>query len=1039
MKQKMSNRTLRRILIPVMAVVLVIAVAANIGMNAFASVMDDYLGRGELKHFTAEGSENWDTEYYEDLYANMEESKAASYILAAQVQEEGSVLLKNNGILPLAKGSEITPFGYRYLEPIYGQVSSSGSAKWTISPVTPEDGLKDFFTINNAAVDLMRAAAEPEALVEAPGTLSAGALNDLMGGDSKIYEYSGSIYDRLDGSVSGTTALVVISRAGQEGSDKKYDGYEDGTPHYLALSQKEKDTIAQAKAHCKNVVVVLATSAAMELMPIMSGELEVDAILQVGHAGEKGFASLGRLLSGEVSPSGRTVDIWPADFTKDPTYQNFGEFTYSNAVFTSHAYGSPSSDLGNGTFSRYFIEYSEDMYMGYRYYETAAVEDPSFVYGELDGKGGVVTAGSVAYPFGYGLSYTTFEQTIQSYDDSGDNILLTVTVKNAGSAAGKEVVQVYFSAPYTQLDKDMKIEKPVTQLVAFEKTGVLQPGESQEVSFSIPKEDMASFCYTRDNGDGTTGAYMLEEGDYRIMVCSDSHNVIDSRSWTNSETVWYDSSNPRQSEIDAQSALDEQGQPTGAPAKGEAEGYRAAVNLFQASSDYMNEESTILSRSNWTGTFPVRPANNQKAASEKTVASFGIEETFDVENDPMLGNVPGSVVYAEKDTEVREGTLRVSDMRGLDYYDPLWEDFLDQIDYTNADVRGQIVALMTGSNYATSAVESLGLVPTTEADGANGIKAVKSNEGMGMSATYGYAPLMASTWNKELMYEVGRMFGREALETGISGWYSPAINLHRSPFSGRVFEYYSEDPVLTGKLAAATVSGAGDAGMFCYIKHFFLNDQETNREFTLHTWATEQTMRELYLKAFEIPFKEARMTINYIAADGTSQQKTMRAATAVMASQNDIGAVIAHANYPLLTSLLRGEWGFTGLVHTDMYVWAGAKNMFDLTFRAGSDTFLTFEAMSGIVDQDSPTSHAVMRRAIHDISYTIANSAAMQGIGRGSYAVYATSPWRIALTAADVVVGALLVLGVVWMVLRTQDEKKHPERYKAPKKKIARS
>lgn len=1031
-KLRMSNKTFRMILVPIMAVVLVLALVANIGMNLFASVMDDYLGRGEAKRYTAEGTENWDTEYYEDLYANMEESKAASYVLAAKVQEEGSVLLKNNGVLPLEKGSDVTPFGYRYLTPIYGQVSSSGSAKWTISPITPEDGLKDFFTINNAAVDLMKAAGEPTAIMEAPGTLSAGSLNDLMGGDSKIYEYDATIYDRLDSSLSDTTAIVVIARAGQEGSDKKYDGYEDGTPHYLALSKNEMATIARAKELCQNVVVVLATSAAMEVAPLMSGDLEVDAILQVGHVGEKGFAALGRLLCGEVNPSGRTVDIWATDFTKDPTYQNFGAFTYTNATFTSHAYGSPSSDRGDGTFGRYFIEYEEDMYMGYRYYETAAVEDPSFVYGVLDGKGAFATPGAVAYPFGYGLSYSTFAQSIVSYDDSGDSISLTVKVENTGSAAGKDVIQIYYSAPYTQMDRDMKIEKPVTQLIAFEKTGILQPGESQEIEISFLKEDMASYCYTRDNGDGSTGAYVLEAGDYQITLCSNSHDVIESKSWSNGDTVWYDSSNPRQSEIDAQSALDTEGNPMGVPAKGDDTAYHAATNLFSASSDYMNEEATILSRSDWTGTFPSRPANDQKEASDKTAASFGIEETFDVNNDPMLGNVEGSLVYAEVDPQVRDSGLTVSSMRGLDFYDPLWEDFLDQIDYGNGEVLSQIVSLMIGSNYATTPVAAIGLVPTVEADGANGIKAVKTDDGMKMSATYGYAPLMASTWNKELMYEVGRMFGQEAMETGVSGWYSPAINLHRSPFSGRVFEYYSEDPVLTGKIASAVVSGAGDAGMFCYIKHFALNDQETNREFFLHTWATEQSMRELYLKAFEIPFKEARMTISYIVdQDGTRAEKTMRAATAVMASQNDIGATIAHANYALLTSLLRGEWGFTGLVHTDMYVWAGEKNMFDLTFRAGSDTFLTFEAMSGIVDKDSPTAHAVMRRALHDISYTIANSAAMQGTAPGSITVYSTSPWRIALIAADVVVGVVLALGVVWIVLRTQDEKKHSERYKS--------
>lgn len=1035
-KLKMSNRKFRLIMIPILVVVVLISSIATVAMNMFSVAMDDYLGSGEVKLEQAEGTENWDTNYYVDNYNNMDESKEASYELALQVQEEGTVLLKNNGILPLEKGSEITPFGYRYLEPIYGQVSSGGSAKWTIDPITPEEGLKEYYTINNSAVDLMRNAGQPEALVEAEGTLNAGTLNDLLGGDSKIYEFDASIYDNISASVEDTTAVVVIARAGQEGSDKKYDGYEDGTPHYLALTKNEKDTILRAKETCGSVIVVLASSAPMEITQIMSGELEADAILQVGHVGEKGFASLGKILCGEVNPSGRTVDIWPTDFTKDPSYQNFGEFTYSNATFTDHAYGEPSSAKGDGTYYRYFIEYEEDMYMGYRYYETAAYEDPDFIYGTLDENGAAKILGAVAYPFGYGLSYTNFDQSIESFDDSGDEISITVKVENTGSVPGKDVIQIYYSAPYTDLDMEMKIEKPVTQLIDFEKTDILEPGDSQQFTITILKEDMASYCYTYVNPDGTSGAYMLEEGNYSIMLCSDSHNVIDSRIYANSNTIWYDSENPRKSEIDAQSALDEEGNPTGIPASDEEEQFVSAKNLFEESSNYMNEQATILSRSDWKGTFPQRPENNTKEVSEEIEATFGIEEKFDVEKDAKLGNVEGSAVFASTDPEVEESGLKLSDMRGKDYYDDSWDAFLNQIDYSDADVKSQIISLMTGANYATTRVDILGLPYTKEADGANGIKAVKTDSGMEMTATYGYAPLMASTWNKKLMYNVGNMFGQEAMETGISGWYSPAVNLHRSPFAGRVFEYYSEDPVLTGKIAASVISGAGDAGMFCYIKHFALNDQETNREFLLHTWATEQTMRELYLKAFEIPLKEARMTIKYTSDDnGTLSQKTMRAATAIMASQNDIGSTIAHGNYALLTSLLRNEWGFNGIVHTDMYVWMGNVQMYDLTFRAGSDTFLTYEALGGMADQDSATAHSIMRRALHDVCYTIANSSVMQGCAPGSYTYITMSPWQKILIAADIIIILLVAGSIFWIINRGKDEKLHPEKYKQPKKK----
>ena len=1034
-KKLMSNRSFRAIVIPITAFVVVVALIATIAMNLFPAAMDEYLGKGEMHILAAEGTEDWDTEYYEDIYADNEESKAASYELARTVQEEGSVLLKNNGVLPLAAGSEVTPFGYRYIEPIYGQVSSSGSAKWTIDPTTPEEGLQDTYTINDAAVDAMRRAGTPAALTEAPGTLSAGSLNDLMGGDSKIYEYDPAIYNGIAGELGGTTAIVVIARAGQEGSDKKYDGYTDGTPHYLALTQNELNTIRFAKQNCDGVVVIVASSAAMELGPVMGGELEADAILQVGHVGEKGFGALGDLLSGKVNPSGRTVDIWASDFTKDPTYQNFGAFAYNNATFTQKPYGEPSSAVGDGSYYRYFIEYEEDIYIGYRYYETADVEDEDFVYGTLDGEGAVREAGAVNYPFGYGLSYTNFEQEIVSFDDGGDEIRVEVKVTNTGDAAGKEVVQVYYSAPYTEFDERYQIEKSVVNLAAFAKTEMLQPGKAQTLTLSFNKEDMASYCYTRDNGDGTKGCYVLEEGEYVISLRKNSHDVIDSYTTQIGSTIWYDQNNIRRSERDAQSAMDNEGNILDYPAAGVHTSYQAATNLFQDSSDYMNRDATILSRSDWEGTFPTMPEGRTKAASDEAKALFGIEETFDPLTDPKLGSVEGSLVYTAEEYPVEDYGLTLTDMRGIDYYDEAWDDYLNQVDYSDETTLQQIIAMMGGANYTTTKVDVLGLPDVLHADGANGIKAVKTDEGMELSATYGYAPLMASTWNTELLYEVGNMFGREAMENGISGWYSPAINLHRSPFGGRVFEYYSEDPLLTGKLAAAVVSGAGDAGMFCYIKHFAVNDQDTNREFFLHTWASEQAMRELYFKAFEIPFKEARMTIRYISDDqGTVSEKTMRAATAVMASQNDIGGVIAHGNYALLTQLLRGEWGFLGTVHSDMYVWTGDKAMYDLAFRAGCDTFLTYSFFSGTEDSSSPTAHSIMRRALHNVSYTLANSALMQGSAPGSIIWYDTSPWVIWLTVADIAVGVFAVAMIVWMVVRGIDEKKHPEKYKSKEK-----
>lgn len=1015
-KQRMSNFKFRAILIPIIAFLFVLCLVATIAASFFSVVLDDHLGRGK-PHI--EGGNGASADYYEQPYKNRNESKEASYKVAQKVQNEGTVLLKNNGVLPLAEKTSVTPFGYRYLSPVYGQ-SGSGSAKWVTDPITPKAGLESCMTVNSAAADKMKGTPKP--LTEASGTTSAGAQNSLMGGDSKIYEHPVSVYSGIESAVENTTAIVFIAREGQEGSDKKYDGYTDGTPHYLALTKNELDTVRFAKQTCKSVVLVIESSAPMELQPVMSGETEADAIIVVGHVGERGFASLGEILCGKVNPSGRTVDVWASDFTADPTYANFGDFQYTNAQLSAAAFGEKA---GN----RKFIEYAEDVYMGYRYYETADAEDDAFVYGELDANGGVKTKGAVAYPFGYGLSYTKFDKKITAFEEKENGeITVSVNVVNKGDRAGKETVQLYYTAPYTQFDKSNDIEKATTNLIAFAKTDVIEKGGNATVTLSFDKEEMASYCHSRDNGDGTKGAYVLEDGEYKIELKNNSHDVVETKTVNVDETVWYDSANPRKSEKTAQSKLTLDGKSTEKPKSGDK--YIAANNRFDESTDYMNTESRILSRKDWKGTFPVMPADRKKTLSDKTAAIFGIEETFDYKTDKKLGNVEGSAVYRKEGFAHKENNLKLSDMRGLYYDDPKWEEFLQQIDFSDSAQVKQIVELMTGANYTTSEITGLGIPTTLHADGANGIKVVKTDAGMKLSATYGYAPLMAATWNTKLMYEVGDIFGKEAMVNNISGWYSPAINLHRSPFSGRVFEYYSEDPVLTGKIAAAVVSGAGDSGMYCYIKHFALNDQETNRAVLVHTWATEQAMRELYLKAFEIPFKESMMTIKYISGeDGTMSERTMRAATAVMASQNDIGSTIAHANYALLTQVLRGEWGFEGNVHSDMYHWTGEKNFFDLTFRAGCDTFLTIPSMAGLQDKSSPTAQGVMRRAVHNVAYAIVNSAKMQGVAPGGTIYYDMSPWKIWLIVVSVVVYAAVAAGVVLIVLRALDEKKHPENY----------
>ena len=1024
-KRKMSNRAFRALLIIPMVLVVLIAVVLNLAGGVASEALEPYMGMGDKTIVTPNGREDWDGNYYEQKYSSAEEAKEASYEVAAKVQDEGTVLLKNEGVLPLEKGSTVRPFGFAYLQPNYGQNTPGGSGKWVSDPVTPEEGLADF-TIDPATVDAMKGAGDPVATIEAEGTLPAGDSGSMLGGDCRIYEFDPSIYDGVEANPDAT-GVVFISRSGQEGQDQKFDAYEDGTPHYLALSQNERGAIEAAKEKCGSVVVVLVTSAPMEMSDLVEGELAVDGIIWYGHPSERGFSRLSAILSGDVNPSGRTVDTWAADFTADPSYKALGTNTYTNLPVTS------GSLTDGGEFNRTYNEYQEGVYMGYRYYETAAEVDPSFSYDD-----------AVVFPFGYGLSYTSFSQSLDSVSEKDGEVTAIVTVTNTGDVPGKDVVQLYYGAPYTELDQQMQIEKPVCNLAAFDKTGLLAPGDSQTVELTFDMQDMASYSYLHENSDGTVGCYVLEAGDYEVSLRSNSHDVIDSKVVAQDETVWFDGSDAahvRNSEKEAQSPLDAEG----SPVVDESADFIAATNKFQELSDYMNTDSQILSRADWAGTQPVE--QEDKEISEQFAENHDLFVTFDPETDPEFGNVEGSRVYAaEAPTSNVDNGLTLADLRGLDYDDPKWDELLDQIDW-EAD-KDDIVRLFSGAAYLTTPVDSIGMPSTMEMDGVNGLKVggglgnLLSNGGydMSKSSSFGFAPLLSSTWNKELLYEVGAAFGQESLAHGINGWYAPAINLHRSPFCGRVFEYYSEDPVLSGEAAAAVMSGAGDQGMFCYVKHFALNDTETGRADLICTWADEQTFRELYLRPFEIALEDSRMTVKYTSDDqGTVSKRVMRAGTAVMPAQNAIGTMVGECNAALLQDLLRDEWGFEGMAVSDYWVWNG-DNLRDLAMRAGCDTYLSMSipAIWGIEDYDSATARSAMRTAIHNIAYTVANSNAMQGVVPGSYVELGAHPVQTLLTTINVIVAVLVIGGIVLMVMRTRAERANPDAFKRSKRKQAK-
>lgn len=568
---------------------------------------------------------------------------------------------------------------------------------------------------------------------------------------------------------------------------------------------------------------------------------------------------------------------------------------------------------------------------------------------------------------------------------------------------------------------------------------------------------MASYCFTHDNGNGTKGCYVLEGGDYVISARSDSHNVLDEKTVTVADTFWYDGSDEdhiRESDKSAQSARNDDGTPTGEPENTEL-GYFAVTNEFENANTYMTDPSvgndvTILTRNDWANTQPSAPTDKTRTASDTvigwldynfTTTDLGNGKTWDSVNDPVLGSNENSKVYAaEMPASNQKNGLTLSDMRGLSYYDEKWDTLLDQIDYSSSEMTQALFA----NAFASGELTSVGKPSTLDHDGPQGL-ALNDNDGNSWinCCSFPAATTLAQTWNKELAYEMGNAVGEENYWLGGSAWYAPAINLHWSPFSGRNYEYYSEDSIISGKTAAAVISGAGDKGTYCTLKHFAMVDQEADRWWIPAVWATEQTIREIYLKPFEIAVKEATKTIKYTAdGNGTVATKTMRACDAMMTSGwSGIAGLYTAYDYNLLTNVLRNEWGFQGYVVTD-YDQGNCANddvAVNRMVRAGNDQHMLDMTLSpgAYTSLDTATGVAALRKAIKNTLFVIANSAQMDGAAPGATIYYAMAPWRVAVIAVDAIIALGILLGIVANVRRTKDNKNHPEKYKPAKKKNA--
>jgi len=816
-----------------------------------------------------------------------EENVATATELCEDIADEGIVLLDNAGTLPLAKNSKLNVFGWASTNPCYG-----GTGSGALSDAYPTVSLLEGLT--NAGFELNTELSDFYTAYRADRPQVGMFAQDWTLPEPEAAQYSDDLINNAK--AFSDTAMIVITRVGGEGADLPTDvstvtydaghSYNDFEPgeHYLQLSKTEEDMVDLVCKNFDNVIVVYNGANAMELGWVKDYS-QIKSVIWCAGTGQSGFNALGSVLCGDVNPSGRTIDTFVYDLTATPTWNNFGNMLYDNMnEFEADSFGTKVTPA--------FVNYVENIYVGYKFYETAAAE------GLID------YDKTVVYPFGHGLSYTSFTQTLNSVTESDGTITVDVTVTNTGNVSGKDVVEVYYNPPYT----NGGIEKASANLIGFAKTSEIAAGASENVQVTFKAEDMASY-----DAHGK-GCYVLEKGDYIISINSDSHNVIDSKTYTVASDIVYNESNPRSSD------------------------QTVATNEF----DFAEGNVTYLSRADGF-------ANYAEATAAPTDYSMPAEAKATFYNnsnyDPNDFNNPDDVAPT---TGAKNG-IQLADMVGVAYDDEKWDSFLDQLTVADMD---SLIAL---GGYQSVAVSSVGKVQAIDCDGPASINNNFTQQG---SIGFPSAVMIAATWNTDLAYSFGESIGKMADDMGVSGWYAPAMNIHRSAFAGRNFEYYSEDGVLSGAIASHAIMGSQDQGVYAFMKHFALNDQETNRCGMLCTWASEQAIREIYLKPFEACVKNADCH-------------------AVMSSFNYIGNTYAGNCPELLINVLRNEWGFVGMVLTDYYGVYGYQDSDHLIRNGGDFCLVNYDTETNhLTDTTSATALVCARQACKNILYTVANSRA---------------------------------------------------------------
>lgn len=935
--------------------------------------------------------------------------------VATQIQEEGSVLLQNkDNLLPLTEHTKVSVLGamsYNYVE---GGTGSAGG-KDDVNTVMLNDALKAAgLDVNEALWSWLEEACGG---ARAKDAKYDGITASDWTGYQKINEFSKSTYENAKSLIGDYSDYVIVTfaRSGAEGASPAMDYDGDGSTlsgeSYLELDQNERDLLTFCKENFKHTIVLINSSAAMELGFVESEEYGVDACLWIGHPGEAGLNGVANILAGLANPSGKLVDTYAYDLSTAPSFYNTDNNRYTNMDDTE-MYG--------------YYQYEEGIYVGYRYYETADAEGyfdtdafKNATYknddrdasegGARDEEGGYENV--VQYPFGYGLSYGSFTQEIVSSDIKlelhGTNSI-DVKVSNIGDYAGKQVVEVYMEAPYNTDEncgiQGRGLEKSSKVLMGFAKTDIIQPGESQTVTVTFDTDDLASYDYCG------YGCYVLEKGDYQFHLSEDAHNVIETATATLSDSIIYNDDNAGKRDSDnvtAVNQLDDVSAGDGNMLDGylSRSDFAAGMNSIKQHESNLNgdkacealgeqQKQAVELRSEGSMEYTYEYyKNGVKTTGTKTLYVHAGTQSFYMDKTPDgldLNDETYRVTFGSTATNYTLADMVDENGKALAYDDPKWNDLLDQLTFE------ECINVHGNSGWGTPAAESVGKVADSVVDGPG----EAGNGNIAGGTWWPSAVVIAATWNEELANKEGIAYGHQSILGGYVGAYAPAMNTHRSPFGGRNFEYYSEDGFIAGKIGAQVVKGLQSDGVMVYIKHFMLNDGDTNRNGVM-TWANEQSIREIYGKPYELSVKEG-------------------GALGIMACLNRIGMSWGH--YGLFNNILRDEWGFIGYLITDgvgpgfvdLYnppslCLASKVAMLTRDDRVDEETYTVVE---GTGATDTLYGQYMLRESMHRLFYQMV--ATGNDSGAASAAANAVSSdnetWKIGWAAIDVLLVAAIIL-----------------------------